>query len=112
MLVALVGCVQLFAPPWTVAHRAPLSMEFSRQEHWSGQPFLPPGNLPDPGIEPGSPTLQADCSPFEPPGKTRGPEEEPNKSVKSNWQQWDKPVASVVLRWIKDLVSVDVAIQV
>ena len=112
MLVALVGCVQLFAPPWTVAHRAPLSMEFSRQEHWSGQPFLPPGNLPDPGIEPGSPTLQADSSPFEPPGKTRGPEEEPNKSMKSNWQQWDKPVASVVLRWIKDLVSVDVAIQV
>ena len=38
--------------PWTVAHQAPLSMEFSRQEHWSGLPFPPPGDLPDPGIEP------------------------------------------------------------
>ena len=46
--------------PWTVAHQAPLSMEFSRQEYWSGVPFHPPGDLPDPGIEPmslASPTL-------------------------------------------------------
>ena len=46
--------------PWTVAHQAPLSMEFSRQEYWSGLPFPFPGDLPDPGIEPGSPALQAD----------------------------------------------------
>ena len=48
------------ATPWTVARQAPLSMEFSRQQYRSGLPFLPPGDLPDRGIEPGSPTLQAD----------------------------------------------------
>ena len=62
--------VQLFATPWTVAYQAPLSMEFSRQEYWSGLPFPSPGDLPDPGIEPGSPTLQADALPSEPPGKS------------------------------------------
>ena len=46
--------------PWTVARQAPLSMVFSRQEYWSGLPFLSPGYLPDPGIELGSPALQAD----------------------------------------------------
>ena len=61
--------VQLFATPWTVAHQAPLSMEFSRQEYWSGVPFSSPGDLPNPGIEPRSPTLQADALPSEPPGK-------------------------------------------
>ena len=55
--------------PWTVAHQAPQSMEFSRQEHWSGLPCPSPGDLPNPGIEPGSPALQADSSPSEPPGK-------------------------------------------
>ena len=44
--------VRLFATPWTVAYQAPLSMEFSRQEYWSGLPFPPPGYLPDPEIEP------------------------------------------------------------
>ena len=51
---------QFFATPWTVAHRAPLSMGFSRQEYWSGLPLPPPGDLPDPGIKPASPALQAD----------------------------------------------------
>ena len=51
--------------PWTVAHQAPLSMGFSRQEYWSGSPFPSPGDLPDPGIEPGSPALQADSLPTE-----------------------------------------------
>ena len=46
--------------PWTAAHQAPLSMGFSRQGYWSGLPFFSPGDLPNPGIEPGSPTLQAD----------------------------------------------------
>ena len=50
-------------------HQAPLSMEFSRQEYWSGYPFPSPGDLPNPGIEPGSPSLQADSLPPEPPGK-------------------------------------------
>ena len=49
--------VQLIATPWTIAYQAPLSMGFSRQEYWSGLPFPFPGNLPDPGIEPGSPAL-------------------------------------------------------
>ena len=44
----------LILTPWTVAHQAPLSMEFSRQEYWSGLPRSPPGDLPDPGIEPTS----------------------------------------------------------
>ena len=52
--------VQLFATPWTVAHQAPLSVGISRQEYWSGLPFPSPGNLPNPGIEPVSPALQAD----------------------------------------------------
>ena len=51
--------VQLFATPWTVAHQAPVSMGLSRQEHWSGLPFPPPGNLPDPGIETASPVSPA-----------------------------------------------------
>ena len=48
------GCVQLFKTPLTVAHQAPLSMEISRQEHWSELPFPPPGYVPDPRIEPTS----------------------------------------------------------
>ena len=55
--------------PWTVAHQAPLSMEFSRQKYWSGLPFLSPGNLPNPEIEPRSHVLQADSLPSEPLGK-------------------------------------------
>ena len=49
-----------------VAYQAPLSMEFSRQAYWSGLPFPSPGDLPNPGIEPGSPALQADALPSEP----------------------------------------------
>ena len=59
---------RLFVTPWTVAHQPPPSMEFSRQEYWSGLPFPSPGDLPDLGIEPGSPTLWADALPSEPPG--------------------------------------------
>ena len=60
--------VQLFATPWTIARQAPPSMEFSRQEYWSGLPFPSPGDLPDSGIEPGSPALQADALTAELPG--------------------------------------------
>ena len=49
-----------FATPWTAAYQAPLSVGFSRQEYWSGLPFPSPGELPDPGIKPGSPALHAD----------------------------------------------------
>ena len=61
--------VWLFETSWAVAHQAPLSMEFSRQEHWTALPFPSPEDLPDPGIKPGSPALQADFLPSEPPGK-------------------------------------------
>ena len=61
--------VRLFVTPWTVAYQAPPSMGSSRQECWSGLPFPSPGDLPDPGIKPGSPALQADALPSEPPGK-------------------------------------------
>ena len=65
----LLSRVRLFATPWTIAWQAPLSMGFSRQEYWSGLPFPSPGDLPKPGIEPESPTLQADTLSSEPPGK-------------------------------------------
>ena len=67
MRVLVTQCVQLFATPLTVACQAPLSMGFSRQEYWSGLPFPSPGDLPDPGLEPGSPALQADSLPSQPP---------------------------------------------
>ena len=61
--------VRLLATPWTVAYQALQSMAFSRQEYWSGLPFPPPGDLPNPGIEPRSPALQTDALPSEPSGK-------------------------------------------
>ena len=61
--------VQLFATPWTAAYQAPPSMGFSWQEYWSGLPFPSPGDVPNPGIEPRSPTLKADALPSEPQGK-------------------------------------------
>ena len=64
----LLSRVRLFVTPWTVGHQAPPSMGFSRQEYWSGLPFPSPGDLPGPGIEPGSPALWADALPSEPPG--------------------------------------------
>ena len=65
-------CVQLFTNPWAVAYQAPLCMEFSRQEYWSGWPFPSPGNLPDPVIElmsPVSPALSGRFITTQPPGK-------------------------------------------
>ena len=62
--------VGLFATPGTVAYQAPLSIGLSRQQDWSGLPFLSPADLPDPGIKHGSPALQTDALPSEPPGKS------------------------------------------
>ena len=61
--------VRLFATPWTVAHQVPRFMGFSRHEYWSGLPFPSPGDLPDPGIEPGSPALAEGFFIAEPLGK-------------------------------------------
>ena len=66
--VKSLGCVQLFMTPWTIVHQAPPSMGFSRQEYWCGFLFPSPGDLPNPGIEPRSPALQADSLTSEPPG--------------------------------------------
>ena len=59
------SAVSDFVTPWSVGHQAPLSMGFSRQEYWSGLPFPPPRDLPDPGIKPRSPALQANSLPTE-----------------------------------------------
>ena len=67
--VLVTSCARLFATPQTVAHQGPVSMEFSRQEYWSGLPCPLPGDLPDPGIEPASPALHADSLLSEPPEK-------------------------------------------
>ena len=69
MKVKSLSRVRLFATPWTVAYQAPLSMGFSRQEYWSGLLFPSAGDLPRPGIEPQSPSFQADALTSEPPGK-------------------------------------------
>ena len=67
--VKLLSRVRLFATLWTVAYQASPSMGFCRQEYWSGLPFPSPGDLPGPGIKPGSPALEADALTSEPPGK-------------------------------------------
>ena len=66
MKVLFTQSCQTFCHTWIVAHKTPLSMEFSRQEYWSGDPFPALGDLPDPVIKPGSPTLQADSLPSKP----------------------------------------------
>ena len=72
VVIQLLRHVRFFATPWTLAHQAPLSMEFSRQQYWSGLPFPTPGDLPNPGIKPVSPASLALAGRFfiaEPPGK-------------------------------------------
>ena len=71
MNVKSLSHVRLFATPWTVARQTPLSMGFSRQEHWSGLPCPPPRGLPIPGMKPRSPILLEDSLPAEPPGKLK-----------------------------------------
>ena len=81
-----------FATPWTVACQTPLSMEFSRQEYWSGLAFPSPGDLPDPGTERRSFTLKADSLLSEPPGKPRV------ELVSSKWMEWFFPWAVLPTR--------------
>ena len=72
--VKSLSSVRLFVIPWTIAYQPPPSMGFSRQEYWTGLPFPSPGDLPDPGIEPGSPAFQAGALTSEPPNiYTYGP---------------------------------------
>ena len=74
--------------PWTVACQAPLSMEFSRQEHWSGWPFPPPRDLPGPGTQPGSPAQQADSFQSVPPGKPPGKLHDLNLQFNKSHLKW------------------------
>ena len=78
--VKLLSHVCLFATQWTIAYQAPPSTRFSRQEYWSGLPFSSPGDLPNLGIEPGSPTLWADTLLSEP----RGSQENGNRNIHIN----------------------------
>ena len=80
-LLKSLSCVRLFATPWTVAHQVSLSMGFSGQEYWSGYPFSSP-DFPNPGIELGSPALQADSLPSEPQGKPKLVYKSPIQSIK------------------------------
>ena len=69
MKVKSLSHVRLFATPWTVAYQAPPAVGFSKQGYWNGLLFPSPGDLPNPGIEPRSPTFQEDALQFEPPIK-------------------------------------------
>ena len=86
--VKSLGRVQLFATLWTVAYQAPPSMGFSRQEYWSGLPFLLTGDLLNPGIKPGSPTLSADTLPSKPPGKPRRKLDHKKSWAPKDWCFW------------------------
>ena len=91
--VKSLSCVWLFATPSTVAYQAPPSMEFSRQEYWSGLPFPSPGDLPNAGIEPASPALQADALTSEPQGKQMEPSEQWSfLELYGRKEQYDQPV--------------------
>ena len=92
--------VQLFATPWAASCQASLSMEFSRQEYWSGFPFPSPGDLPDPGTEPGFPAWQADSFPSKPPGK------HPNQNILTLERKivW-KYLASQILNYISQFIK-------
>ena len=78
--VKLLSRVRLFVTPWTVAYQSPLSMGYSRQEYWSELPFPSPGDLPDPGIEPRYPALQADSLTSESPGMSHSYTLQPSES--------------------------------
>ena len=95
--------VQIFDTPWTVAYKAPLSMEFSRQKCWSGAPFPSPGDLPKPGIEPGLPALQTDALLSEPPGR-------PLVWPQVNNREGTQPHPSTE-NWIKDLLNMALPIR-
>ena len=79
--------ISLFVTPWTVAHQTPLSMEFSRQEYWSGLLFPTLGDLPDPGIKPTSLALQVNSLPILPPGKFPGEDYSAVKGMNSSYSQ-------------------------
>ena len=104
-------CLTLCNPTdYRPSFQAPLSMGFSRHEYWSGLPFPSPGDLPDPGIKPRSPTLQADALPSEPPGKKQPRYPSADKWIRKLWYIYTmeyysaikkNTFESVLMRWIK-----------
>ena len=87
VVVKSLSHVQLFVTPWTVAHQAPLSMGFPRQEYWSGLTFPSPGDLADPGIEAASPALAGEFFTTEPPEK---PHEKDRQELKTYYKgKWE-----------------------
>ena len=96
--VKSLNSVRLFVTPWTVAYQALLSMGFSRQEYWSGLPFLSPGDLPNPGIEPRSPALQKDTLPSEPRGKPKVLpwRAETKRKKEFNLEIWEKEMSNTI----------------
>ena len=112
-LVKSFSHVWLFAILWTVAHQAPPSMGFSRQEYWSGLTFPSPGDLPNPGIETRSPALQADLLTSEPPGKpikvnnVYSSEDTINR-LKRKTIKWERTfiacTSNKALKWITELL--------
>ena len=111
----MLSYVWFFVTPWTVAHQAPLSMEFSRQEYWSGGPFSSLWDLPYPGIKPRSPALQADFLPSEPPGKPMKtmlwifdrPASPSSKRGCDLWLWW---MSSGLIFWVLMITSVEVVL--
>ena len=103
----LLSHVRLFGTPWTTAYQASPSMGFSRQECWSGLPFPSPGHLPDPGIEPGSPALEADALTSEPPGKQnhkgREPEVRSQKAAHLWWRIFQTCVEHYLDPWVRKI---------
>ena len=87
--------VRLFATPWTVAYQAPQSTEFSGQDYWSGLPFPSPGDLPNPGIKPKSPALQADSLLTGLQGKPKETRDLQRKPTKTNHRKWQDGKCSV-----------------
>ena len=95
--VKSLSSVRFFATPWTVAYQAPPSMGFSRQEYWNGLPFPSPGDLPDSGIEPGSPAFQADALASQPPGN---PKSTSNIHRKNSCLSWS---SNTLVTWYQEL---------
>ena len=101
--------VRVFVTPWTIAYQVSPSMGFSRQLYWSGLPFPSPGDLPNPGIEPGSPALEADALTSEPPGKPYNGKRVINFSLSISRNRkftislllWTPVIGNSVLYWTK-----------
>ena len=101
-VIQSLSCVQLTVTSQTVAHQTSLSMEFSRQEYWSGLPPSPPGDLPDPRIDPESPALQAEPLTIEPPGLQLN---SCSKLMRWTLAQSSSTVDKMTHRWDKQLAQ-------